>query len=190
MSEMWREQVERLEMMASGKGDWDLSPNDRAAIKAALDLICDAFDVTKEAERYVAAQPDLQTENERLRAALEAVDSGIMWMAEKYAESGGSGGPEMRDYNEVKAIMDDALKPLARAGENPSWEPCKGGDVNQCKFRHKQLGQCQLRAHHGGMHDATPADPYREFNRVCTDCGQAWRGVHECPPKVDHAPPK
>jgi hypothetical protein len=66
--ETWPEQVSRLEMMASGEGDWDLSPNDQKAIKAALDLIGDAFDVTAKAERYVSAQPDLEAE---LRQSLE-----------------------------------------------------------------------------------------------------------------------
>jgi hypothetical protein len=47
----------------------------------------------------------------KLMEALQAVDSVIMWMAENYAEGGGSSGPEMRSYREVKALVDDALKP-------------------------------------------------------------------------------
>lgn len=39
MSESWEDQRLRLEAMASGNSKWDLSPNDRAAIRAALDRL-------------------------------------------------------------------------------------------------------------------------------------------------------
>jgi hypothetical protein len=41
--------------------------------------------------------------------ALRTADS-ILWMAERYADSGGSNGPEMRDYKEVQAQVDAVLK--------------------------------------------------------------------------------
>jgi hypothetical protein len=57
--------------------------------------------------RYLESERDLDTarrmyeegraENKRLREALVAAEN-VMWMAESYAEAGGSGGPEWRDY--------------------------------------------------------------------------------------------
>lgn len=44
----------------------------------------------------------------RLRAALEAAQS-IFWMAEAYADGGGSHGPERHDYDEADAIVRAAL---------------------------------------------------------------------------------
>jgi len=41
MSESWPDQIARLRLMAAGDGDWDLSPNDRAAIQAALDKLAE-----------------------------------------------------------------------------------------------------------------------------------------------------
>lgn len=39
-AEPWREQLDRLRLMAeNADGDWDLSDNDRAAIRAALDRL-------------------------------------------------------------------------------------------------------------------------------------------------------
>lgn len=38
-----------------------------------------------------------EAENKQLREALDAAAS-VMWMAEKYAEGGGSDGPEMQDF--------------------------------------------------------------------------------------------
>lgn len=43
-------------------------------------------------------------------SALEAYES-VMWMAEKYAEAGGAGGPELRTYREAEL----AIRALARA---------------------------------------------------------------------------
>lgn len=43
-----------------------------------------------------------------LDAGLRAAD-GVMWMAERYAEAGGSGGIEMENYTEAKAAVDAAL---------------------------------------------------------------------------------
>ena len=37
MSETFAEQIERLELMADGDPQWDLSDNDRAAIRALLE---------------------------------------------------------------------------------------------------------------------------------------------------------
>ena len=39
MSETFDDQIDRLRLMARGNPKWDLSDNDRAAIKAALDRI-------------------------------------------------------------------------------------------------------------------------------------------------------
>lgn len=39
-----------------------------------------------------------------LRDALRLAD-GVMWMAEKYAEAGGTGGPEMREYVPAAAAV-------------------------------------------------------------------------------------
>jgi hypothetical protein len=60
--------------------------------------------------RYLESERDLDTarrmyeegraENKRLREALVAAEN-VMWMAESYAEAGGSGGPEWRDYTEA-----------------------------------------------------------------------------------------
>ena len=47
-------------------------------------------------------------ENDRLKEALEAADS-ILWMAERYAESGGSRGPEMRDFLAANKVIQAAL---------------------------------------------------------------------------------
>lgn len=44
-----------------------------------------------------------------LLRALKAADS-ILWMAEKYAEAGGSGGQEMQDFNKANEIIQKALK--------------------------------------------------------------------------------
>lgn len=51
--------------------------------------------------RLMAAAPELLK-------ALEAANR-ILWMAESYADSGGSGGPERRDYVEVAAEVRDAI---------------------------------------------------------------------------------
>jgi hypothetical protein len=48
-----------------------------------------------------------------LAEGLEYAES-IMWMAQEYADAGGRGGPEMRDYTAAKAALDAAL---ARARE-------------------------------------------------------------------------
>ncbi len=40
-SELWPDQIARLTSMAKGTGDWDLSPNDCAAIRAALDKLAE-----------------------------------------------------------------------------------------------------------------------------------------------------
>lgn len=42
--------------------------------------------------------------HERLREQFEAAFS-LLWMAENYAEGGGSRGPEMRDYREAMATI-------------------------------------------------------------------------------------
>lgn len=39
MSEPWPDQLSRLRQMADPKSKWDLSPNDQAAIRAALDAL-------------------------------------------------------------------------------------------------------------------------------------------------------
>lgn len=45
----------------------------------------------------------LETETRRLRAAARS----ILWMAEKYAEGGGSNGPEMQDYRAAAEIISE-----------------------------------------------------------------------------------
>lgn len=49
-----------------------------------------------------------EAEATRLRAALDAAQS-IFWMAEAYADGGGSHGPERRDYDEAVSIVRAAL---------------------------------------------------------------------------------
>jgi hypothetical protein len=51
--------------------------------------------------KLIAAAPDLL-------AACEAADR-ILWMAEAYAEAGGTHGPEMRDYNEAAPLIKAAI---------------------------------------------------------------------------------
>lgn len=43
-----------------------------------------------------------------LLEACEAADR-VMWMAKEYAEAGGSGGPEMRDYTEAETVISAAI---------------------------------------------------------------------------------
>jgi hypothetical protein len=50
-------------------------------------------------------------QRDELAAALRAASS-ILWMAEKYAEAGGSRGPEMRDYTEAAETVEAALAGL------------------------------------------------------------------------------
>ena len=47
--------------------------------------------------------------HERLVEAVKLADS-ILWMAEKYAEGGGSNGPEMQDYRPAEQAIRAALK--------------------------------------------------------------------------------
>lgn len=48
-------------------------------------------------------------ERQRLQGALRAADRKAMWQAEQWAEAGGSGGPEMRDYLEAKEALKAAI---------------------------------------------------------------------------------
>ena len=61
--------------------------------RLASDNQGDASDLADEARRARESEA-------ALRKALKAAER-ILWMAEKYAEDGGSGGPEMRDYTEA-----------------------------------------------------------------------------------------
>ncbi len=56
---------------------------------------------------------DLQQRVKELEAALLAADR-VMWMAKQWADGGGSGGPEMREYKEVEAIVVSALGGLLK----------------------------------------------------------------------------
>lgn len=53
MAESWADQVARLRLMALGDPKWDLSPNDQAAITAALDKLS-ALDTERAAKRQFA----------------------------------------------------------------------------------------------------------------------------------------
>lgn len=46
---------------------------------------------------------------ERYKRAYEAAIS-LLWMAEKYAEGGGTHGPEMRDFEEAQRLISEALE--------------------------------------------------------------------------------
>lgn len=52
----------------------------------------------------IARAPDLLAENDRLRGKVEAARS-ILWMAQAYAEGGGSAGPEMREFLAAISII-------------------------------------------------------------------------------------
>lgn len=56
----------------------------------------------------VRAIMEIRKYNDQLLAALHAADS-VMWMAEEYADAGGTYGPEMRDYKAAKAKVDKAF---------------------------------------------------------------------------------
>jgi sulfate adenylyltransferase subunit 1 (EFTu-like GTPase family) len=69
----------------------------------------------------VIAMVTIQDEQQRHRAggliaaapelleACETVDAQLLWMAERYAESGGDYGPEMRGYREAVAVLRGAI---------------------------------------------------------------------------------
>lgn len=46
---------------------------------------------------------------ERYKRAYEAAKT-LLWMAEKYAEGGGTHGPEMRDFEEAQRLIAEALE--------------------------------------------------------------------------------
>lgn len=68
-----------------------------------------------EKARLTSLLAERDAEVKGLREALEAAN-GVMWMAEAYAEGGGSRGPEMRDYREAEELVSAAL--AARGGES------------------------------------------------------------------------
>ena len=45
---------------------------------------------------------------ERMEDLIEKLSNAesILWMAEKYAEAGGSGGPEMREFNDAMKVIE------------------------------------------------------------------------------------
>lgn len=57
MAETVEEKISRVRMMADDDGDWDLSPNDRAALAAVLEIAEEkvAMDSIVEAARRVTA---------------------------------------------------------------------------------------------------------------------------------------
>lgn len=74
------------------------------------------LNAARKAEARIAALPELLDEVERLRKALVAAKS-VLWMAERYADAGGSAGPEMRDFCAVK----DALAALGEGCDHASF---------------------------------------------------------------------
>ena len=76
------------------------NPADLARKKAFYqDMVAQGFGGFSPALEYIQ-------EIERLREVLVQVKS-ILWMAERYAEGGGSGGPEMRSYREVATLLEE-----------------------------------------------------------------------------------
>lgn len=68
-----------------------------------------AFRLTRWADELLAGW---QAERDALRAACEAAQ-GILWMAEAYAQGGGSHGPEMADYDVAAVALSAALENTA-----------------------------------------------------------------------------
>jgi heptaprenylglyceryl phosphate synthase len=69
------------------------------------------FDHDDDARQLAQAFNDndrIEAINDDLLAACEAADR-ILWMAEAYAEAGGTHGPEMRDYNEAAPLIKAAI---------------------------------------------------------------------------------
>jgi len=77
--ECWAEQADRLAMMADGGQAWDLSPNDRAAIRSALERVAklEAENVRLEA---IINTPELASFSTGV--ALEAVHQRERWGSE------------------------------------------------------------------------------------------------------------
>jgi hypothetical protein len=67
-------------------------------------------ELVSEAEARANAELIVRAVNahDDLVAALKGAES-ILWMAESYAEAGGSGGPEMREYAPVAEMIRAAL---------------------------------------------------------------------------------
>lgn len=87
-------------------------------ITRALVVVGQDMRFSDDIETVVNALAALEAENERLRAGVaqfvEAFDS-VSWMAESWADGGGRGGPEMRDYQRAVNLIDEVRALLAPA---------------------------------------------------------------------------
>jgi hypothetical protein len=82
-----------------------ITPEDREMIRRRPDVARGGY-------AYVPADLilSLLDDADELDAAKEALGAaeGIMWMAENYAEAGGSGGIEMEDFRAAREVMQRA----------------------------------------------------------------------------------
>jgi hypothetical protein len=109
-----REELADALDLRNGSGPTALSAVvvERDAARAEVERLCDwaskvIGDDGPDLDAYLdghVATPNLARLRERdarVREAFRLID----WMAKEYAEAGGSGGPEMRTYNEALALL-------------------------------------------------------------------------------------
>ncbi len=68
------EQLSRAEMMADGSATWDLSKNDRAALKTVLDDRDDLLSACKALVGYFASDDDYRAAVAEAKAAVEKAE--------------------------------------------------------------------------------------------------------------------
>jgi hypothetical protein len=82
-----------------------LTADERARIREMIDV--GNYCRNDRWEGYVLSLLDDADELDAAKEALGAAE-GIMWMAENYAEAGGSGGIEMEDFRAAREVMQRA----------------------------------------------------------------------------------
>ena len=79
--------------------------------QAEIDEAERRIEIAESVAQMAAHDRDEALENfarvEQEYARLQGAARSILWMAERYAEGGGRGGPEMRDYEAAAAIIGD-----------------------------------------------------------------------------------
>lgn len=97
----WQENLERVQMMAEGNPKWDLSPNDRAALKAVLDHI----DALSNSVYYGIGLPFDRAERDYRRAHNGrdpvSTEQFVLWLIHRYETAEAERGQERRKFEET-----------------------------------------------------------------------------------------